>query len=200
MHKTFFVPRVFLICRTNMSTLSVQAKLNLWGWKGVPKTCMWNRWSSGRLSWRVVQTKPFSSSLLKQAKHELMSVHSLSKYNYSRRVHLIFFVLSPLVMWKESRPLPFPQSSCGHARAFSSCPCFQVHSVATVNAILSRRPPYRKNILHSASSTVLSFLTQAPTVPQLCFEWHAMPSSILSLLIPDMAFLCELLIYFIAIG
>lgn len=51
---------------------------------------MGNRWSSGRLSSRVVPTKPFSFSLWKQAKHELMSVGSLSKYNYSRRVHLIF--------------------------------------------------------------------------------------------------------------
>lgn len=56
----------------------------------MPKTCMGNRWSSGRSSSRVVQTKPFSFSLLKQAKRELMSVDSLSKYNYSRRVHLIF--------------------------------------------------------------------------------------------------------------
>lgn len=65
------------------------------------------------------------------------------------------------------RPLLFPQRW-----AFPSCSCFQVHWLIIVYAVLSRRPPCRKNILHSGPFTVHSFLTQAPTtLMKLLGDW-----------------------------
>jgi hypothetical protein len=52
----------------------------------------------------------------------------------------------------------------------SLCFCFQVYSVFIVYAVLSRRPPYEKNILHSALSIVPVGLQLSPTEYRECFQ------------------------------
>jgi hypothetical protein len=92
-------------------------------------------------------------------------------------------IVSSLVMWKESRILVMRWGE--HARTFHLCPCFQMHSLITVYAILSRRSPCRKNILHSVPSRVDSkFIAFLHRFIQVVIQMPSLWLNILMALIP----------------
>lgn len=79
--------------------------------------------------------------------------------------------------WYSYRAVFFPQRGYGHARAFPSCPYFQVHSLLMVHEILSKGLSIGKNILYSALPTVHSKFTKfSYRIPQYCklFNFHSL--------------------------
>lgn len=111
----------------------------------------------------VVQTKHLPFLLLKQT--SLGVLRQIQAEQGNTPVKPLIFGHVRRAKHIPPRHLPFPQRKCGHARAFPSYPCSQMHSFFIVHASLCKRPPYRKNILHSASSIVHGKFTvhTAPT-------------------------------------
>lgn len=71
--------------------------------------------------------------------------------------------------WFSYSAVFFPQRRYGHARAFPSCPYFQVHSLVIVYEILSKGLPCGKNTLYSALSIVHSKFTKfLYRIPDYC--------------------------------
>lgn len=68
-----------------------------------------------------------------------MFVSSLRKYKYREGINLVIYLITFAHMKRAKnitpRPLPSRQRYCGHSRAFSSCPCFQVHSIVIVYVV-----------------------------------------------------------------
>jgi hypothetical protein len=92
-----------------------------------------------------------------------------------------------------SRPLPFPQRWCRHARTFSSWCCFQVHPLTVVLAIVLRRPPCGKSGLLSALSIAPSHFTAFwHRLSQQVCQWPPSPAHGLAK-VPTMALLSWLL-------
>lgn len=88
---------------------------------------------------------------------------SLSKWKKNKEIHhVLYFIISGHMKIDKNispRLLRSPLRWWWNDREFLLCPCFQVHQITVVRAIIPRRTPYWKNILYSAPSIGLSKFT-----------------------------------------
>lgn len=106
-----------------------------------------------------MQTKHFSFLLLKQAKHKVTFTISLSKYTYGRE-YTWCYILPSLFMCEKSQEYSSQAFAfLTEIMSFQSILFMSLFSIIIVDAILSRGPPYGKNILHAALSIVYSKFT-----------------------------------------
>lgn len=93
-------------------SLPWSARLHICGSKDMPKYPCVVATDSTCLSLKVVWTKHFTISIIKQTKHEVMFAVSLSKYEYRDRVYLVIclIMLAHVTRAKNIPPRPLPFS------------------------------------------------------------------------------------------